>query len=233
MPEFETIRNIARQVLTAPSPSGTGDNWLWDRTLRILRNIEAICRLPELARQATTIDRSCLITAAYFSESGAVQGAAAQPGWILSNQADTNTDLSNLSVKIASKKLDGVISESRIEKVAKIIQESSDRFTRMTEAMILSDARNLEDMGMVGLLHEFRRNVIQGKGISDLLESWKCKIEYGYWQARIKESFRFKVVCRIAQQRLTAAGALMDQLAAENNLTDLKKILMHSLEKAR
>lgn len=234
MPEFETIREIARQALTASSPSGNEDNWLWDRTLRILRNVEIICRLPELARQAISIDRYCLIAAAYFSETGTVQGSAAPGGWVPSNPADGNRiDLCNLSAKVVTKKLNGVISDSRIEKTVTIIQESSDRFTEMTEAMILSDARNLEDMGIVGLLYEFRRNMILGKGVSDLLESWKCKIEYGYWQARIKESFRFDALRQIAQQRLAFAATLMDHLAAENDVCDLEEIVTQTLEKTR
>lgn len=232
MPEFETIRQRARQVLTS-ARSGNADNWLWDRTLRTLRNVEYICRLPELARQATAIDRSCLITATYFAESGMTGASAKDAGSMPSIPADSNdADVCDRSTQMVSTQLATVISDTRIDKVNQIIKESSSRFSSMTEAMILSDARNLEDMGTVGLLHEFRRNIIHGKSISDLLESWKCKIEYGYWQARIKESFRFDPVRGIAQQRLANAASLMDRLAAEHNVCDLEEQLMETLEKA-
>ena len=223
MPEFEAVQRIAKQILTAQTPSG---QWLWDRTCRILRNVAQISRLPEPARQATTIDRPCLVTATYFVESGhtlsttepVTPGASAPPDI-------NNTDVCAASIRIVTKQLANVLNETQIEKVNKIIIESSNRFTTMIEAMILSDARNLEDLGTVGLLHELRRNMLQGKSISDLLDSWKCKIEYGYWQARIKESFRFDPVRKIAEQRLAAAAAFMEQVAVENKAHDLDDIV--------
>jgi hypothetical protein len=46
--------------------------------------------------------------------------------------------------------------------------------------MILSDARNLDDMGAAGILNELRRLISSGKGISDALLSWERKIGYRY-----------------------------------------------------
>ena len=103
----------------------------------------------------------------------------------------------------------------------------------MTESMILSDARNLEDMGAVGLFHELRRYVIHGKSISDILESWKRKIDYGYWQARLKESFRFEPVRQLAEERFAAAVYFMNQLTVENGAHDLEKRLLESLDDTR
>ena len=70
MSELDVIRQIAQQVLNVPTLTGTQDRWLWDRTLRILRNVEHICRMPELTEQAAAIDRFCLIAATYFADSG-------------------------------------------------------------------------------------------------------------------------------------------------------------------
>src|SRR4030043_184233 len=80
-----------------------------------------------------------------------------------------------------------IIAGPKIEKIGKIIVESANRFTEMIEAMVLGDARNLEDMGAVGLFHEFRKYVIHGKGVADVLDSWRRKIDYRFWQARLKE----------------------------------------------
>ena len=38
MSEIDVIRQIAQQSLSVPTLAGIQDNWLWDRTLRILRN---------------------------------------------------------------------------------------------------------------------------------------------------------------------------------------------------
>ena len=222
MPELDVIRQIARQTLIAPDGSGRCDNWLWDRTQRITRNVEHICRLPELAEQAIALERSCLITAAYFCGCGLQD----------KNASDINdAEVCNLSAQIASDKLAGILTETQVNKVSRIITESCNRFTDMTEAMILSDGRNLEDMGAVGLLHELRQHITNRKSISEVLESWKCKIEYGYWQARLKESFRYNSVRQMAEQRFGAMEHFMEQLAAENGLCDLEEQLLDTLKK--
>ena len=64
MSELDIIREIAQQVLVVPTLKGTKDNSLWDRTQRLVRNVEHICRLPEVAKLEAQIDRFCLIAAA-------------------------------------------------------------------------------------------------------------------------------------------------------------------------
>jgi hypothetical protein len=230
--ESDVIHQIAQKTLTLPALSGGRDDWLWDRTLRILRDIEHICRLPELAEQAISIDRFCLVAAAYFADSGLVHFAGTQKAAGQYPPADvTNADLCNYSTQTVSGKLADVITDTRIDKINKIITESFNRFTDVTEAMILSDGRGLEDLGAAGLLGAFRRQLIDGKGVSDILESWKRKIEYGYWQARLKESFRFAAVRTIAKKRFAAAERFMNQLAIENSAGDLEEQLAKMLEK--
>ncbi|MCI0498556.1 MAG: hypothetical protein L0Y36_02595 [Planctomycetales bacterium] len=234
MSELDVIRQIARQALTIPTLTGTSDNWLWDRTLRILRTVEHICRLPELANRSLSIDRFCLIAAAYFADSGFAHYTDVENVSARLVLADISlADLCDFSTQVVSDRLAGSLAGPRIDKINRIIVESSNRQTAMTEAMILSDARNLEDMGAVGLFHELRRYVIHGKGISEILESWKRKIDYGYWQARLKESFRFEPVCRLAEQRLSAAVHFMNQLAMENAARDLEERLLGSLDYAQ
>ena len=226
MSELDTIHQIVRKTLTIPAPSGGRDDWLWDRTLRILRNIEHICRLPELAEQAISIDRFCLVAAAYFADSGLVHFAGNKKAARPCPLADvTNADLCNFSTQTVSDKLADIITDTRIDKINKIITESFNRFTDVTEAMILSDGRGLEDLGAAGLLGGLRRQLIDGKGVSDILESWKRKIEYGYWQARLEESFRFAAVRAIAEQRFGAVEQFMNQLATENTAGDLEERL--------
>jgi hypothetical protein len=234
MSELDVIRRLARQVLTAPALSGIKDNWLWDRTLRILRNVEHICRMPELADQAMAIDRFSLIAAACFADSGFsgcknAEGDSACP--VLEDVS--LSELRDLSTRAVSDKLTGILASSRIDRINRIIIESSNRQTGLTEAMILSDARNLDDMGAVGLYNECRRYIIYGKGVTDILESWKRKIDYCYWQARLKESFRFESVRKLAKQRFVAAERFMNQLAVENAAGDLEEYLLESPDRQK
>ncbi|MHC5138146.1 MAG: hypothetical protein ACYSN7_06270, partial [Planctomycetota bacterium] len=104
-------------------------------------------------------------------------------------------------------------------------------FTDVTEAMVLSDGRGLEELGLAGLLGGLRGQLIDGKAVSDILESWKRKIEYGYWRARLEESFRFAAVRQIAEQRFAAVEQFMNQLATENSAGDVEEQLAEMLKK--
>lgn len=142
MSEMDVIRQIAQQALTVPTLAGVRDNWLWDRTLRILRNVEHICRMPELTDKNTAVDRFCLIAATYFADAGFAHYADAEDMSARLVLADiSQTDLRDFSTQVVNDKLSGALAGPRIDKINKIIVESSNRFTDMTEAMILSDAQ--------------------------------------------------------------------------------------------
>ena len=233
MSEIDVIREMAHQVLTVPTLTGGPDNWLWDRTQRIVRNVEHICRLPEVQRKEAAIDRFCLTGAAYFCDAGFARYADAENPAARMVLADLGpAELRDFSTQTVTDKLAGALAGPKIDKINRIIAESGNRFTDMPEAMILSDARNLDDVGAVGIFNEFRRYVIHGKGATDVLETWRRKVDYQYWEARLKESFRFDSVRRLAQQRFAATEAFMNQLTVENAARDLEEIILESLGKS-
>lgn len=232
MPEMDVIRHIAERMMKIPTPPGIIDNWLWDRTMRIYRNVEHICRMPELTDRNIPIDRFCLAAATYFADTGLVRYAEANGVSGRQGLSDVNPiDLRDFSTQIVIEQLREVLVGPKVEMCNKIIIESANRFTELTEAIILSDARNLEDMGVVGLVHEFRRSALGGKGISESLDSWKRKIDYRYWQARLKEGFRFESVRRLAGQRFRTAEYVMNQLYIEHSAKDIEELLQESLDK--
>ncbi len=225
MSEFDIVRKIAEQTLVISTPSGGIDRTLWDRSRRLIRNIEHICQLPELNNTVTGIDRFCLGAAAYFSDAGLARHLRSEKVSAKAVNCNVNGDnLLELCAKVVEEVLGEHINGEKIEKINRIIAESSNYLTRMTEAMILSDARNLDDMGVVGLLGEFGRYALSGKGVGDMLGSWKKKIDYGYWEARLKESFRFEQVRKVAEQRLAIAEHFINQLKVEIEAQDLEEL---------
>jgi hypothetical protein len=120
------------------------------------------------------------------------------------------------------------VSRAKIDTINKIIAESHNYTTRMTEAIILSDARNVDDMGAAGVFGELKRYVIAGKGVSDAINTWKRKVDYGYWQARLKESFRIESVRKLAEKRLLAVDSFMNQLQVENTAGDFEEFFIDS-----
>ena len=232
MSEIEVIRKIAREILRASAPAQMNDKWLWNRNQRVLQNVELICKLPEVVDANLAIDLFCLTGATFFSDTGYFHYTENQKTSSKLVLADVMpNDLQTFSTQIVSEKLAGVISAKKIEKINKIIIESSSRFTKMTEAMILSDARNLDDMGAVGIFGDFRRYVIGNKGIADALKSWKRKIDYRYWEARLKDSFQFQSVRNVAARRFRIVEQFINALDAENSARDLQELIIESIDK--
>jgi hypothetical protein len=244
MSQLDIVIQSAQKLLSIQAPTGRPDNSLWDRAQRVVRNLEHICRLPELLKPSTQIDLFCLTAAAYFCDTGFTRLANPNDinltrilpnGWaedIRLNSVEAVTEVVNtdnlrrLSTEIVTERLGPILPATKIDKINRIIIESGNRFTNMTEAMILFDARNLDDIGTIGIFNEFRRCPIHGKAVTDVLQSWKRKIDYRYWQARLKESFRFESVRAIAARRLATVEAFMKQLSIENSARDLEKELV-------
>jgi hypothetical protein len=229
MAQLEVIKSLARQALTICTSTGRLNDFLWDRVQRLSCNVEYICRLPELAGTARPIDHFCLTAATYFSDAGLARHLQSQKTMVALVKPDVDTrEMLDFSTEVVTEKLAGIVEESKIEKINRIITESGDHFTQSTEAMILSDARNLDDMGAVGIFNEFRQLVAASKGPSDAAQSWERKMDYRYWQARLKKSFRFEQVRKLAKQRLSAAEQFMNQLKVELEAQDLKELSVNS-----
>ncbi len=225
MTEMVIVREIAEKVLAIPTAKGNADRYLIDRANRILRHCGGIAQLNEVKR--FQVDQECLNIAAMMRDSGFARYANQEDDFARMVLADlTDDDMRDFSAQVVQHRLSGVLNPRQMERVCSIIIESGRRDTNLVEAMVLSDARNLDDMGSVGIFNEVRRYLVHGKGVTEALASWKRKIEYEYWVARIREGFRFESVRLIARQRLQAAQTFMDSLEAENMAGDLEKMLL-------
>ncbi|MCK5172836.1 MAG: hypothetical protein KAR47_05560, partial [Planctomycetes bacterium] len=108
MPEIDLVRETAQQTLKVSTVTGADDNWLWDRTERVVRNVEHICKLPEIAEANLAIERFCLLCAAYFSDSGFIHYADSEDVTARVALADLNaTDLRDFSAQVVTDKLTG------------------------------------------------------------------------------------------------------------------------------
>ncbi len=225
MADLQVIKEIAEQVLAIPTLKGTPDHYLIDRAYRVLRHCGSIAQLEDIQR--FHVDHECLNIAALFRDAGFARYANEEDRVSRMVLADlTDEDLRDFSAQMVQEKLTELLNPRQLERVSSTIIESGKRKTSLVEAMILSDARNLDDMGSIGIFNEFRRYVIHGRGVGDALSSWSRKIEYDYWAARLRESFRFEGVKAIAKRRLETARNFMQQLDYENRAGDLEEILL-------
>ena len=225
MVDLGVIKEIAEQALAIPSLTGTPDRYLIDRAHRVLRHSAGIAQLRDV--QCFQVDQECLSIAALFCDAGFARYANQEDKTARLVLADlTDEDLRDFSAQVVQEKLDGLVNARQMERVCSIMLESGNRDTTLIEAMILSDARNLDDMGAVGILNDFRRYAVHGRGVVEALASWNRKIEYDYWTARLRESFRFEGVRKMAQQRLEVARQFMRQLETENRAGDMEDMLL-------
>ena len=224
MSKLDVIRELAKPAVTVRAAAGSIDCSLWDRAQRLVRTVEYICGLPELARSSMQIDRFCLMAATYFNEAGLARYLSSnEDGGAFGPNEGNGEEMLELSTEVVEEVLADTVERAKIEKINRIIVESGSRSAGMMEAMILSDARNLEDMGAAGVLNEYRRFICCGRGIRDVVQSWRKKKDYRYWQARLKEGFRFEAVRVLAEQRLSAVEQFMKQLEVEAEAEDLKE----------
>lgn len=225
MESVEQIRKTASDMLIMRDPSGQSERWLWDRACRIVRHIDAICRLAELEAVCESLDREALTAAGYLADAGLpVYAQAKEIGFSYALLELGRPELREFSIRTVLDRLSTAGDGEWVGRVCRIISESDNRSTRLTEAMVLSDARNLEDMGMVGVIQDVRRCLLLGKGTSALLEGWKRKIDYRYWEARFKESFHFEGVRQLAERRFAAAENCMRYLEAEELGRDFQQV---------
>ena len=225
MPELKNLRDIARQALTIRSDVGQSDLFFLKCSERLIRSVECICMLPELKNSGFPIDSSNLTAAAYFNCAGLARYYSSNPHEKRSTLWDVNRSslLDCCSAAINDYSAEA-LDEAEVKVINSIITESYANYTVISEAMILSDARNLDDIGAIGIFNEFSRFAFDNKSFFDALQNWQKKVDYRYWQARIKESFRFDSVRKLAQKRLSTTEMFMEQLKIEvegNDLADL------------
>jgi hypothetical protein len=108
-----------------------------------------------------------------------------------------------------------VADQALLERVELILRQVPLRSPQSNDARVLADAINLEDFGVTGLFAQAVQMSRQNACVAQVAEGFVRRQEYGYWEARLKDSFHFEVVRQIAQARLEAAKRVAGMLVAE------------------
>ena len=222
---LDRVKEIAKSLLLIPIEGDSSDIFLFERSERLADNCVFIAQLPEVAAKSSSAELLPLGCAAYLNEAGLASHLRSNKNSRQSFWADQTDQLVYLSTEIVNEHLTGLIPDKTLNKINAIIIASYKNHTDMIEARILSDARNLDDMGIVGLFNDLKNYFDTGKGINNLLKSWERKVDYSYWQSRLNGNFHFGSVKEIAQKRLYAAQYFMKQLKGEINAADIEKFI--------
>ncbi len=204
MTEISAVRTCAQKVLC----EGSGQ-WLWRRACRIALNIECILKLKPIAAAKLAVDNLGLVSAGYFVDSGLVCGRKKNKAIYFDIEP---RELIELSATVAAERLATILTATKVAGICDTIIESSNKFTKNPEAMILSDAKNLDDLSLAGIMCEFRRFAAEAKDTQNFVANWKRKLDYHYWDARLKDDFRFTPVAKIAAKRFQTVKSFIQQL---------------------
>ena len=222
MPDREEIIVAARQMLVGPSPLGREDTFLLDHALRALRNGDVILTFAEVSAQR--LDRVCLDAATMFHDAARVRLERERRESPVYAAATMGADeIRDYSAELAGDALRELLSERQVGRTQEIIRQFQNRSTMLPEAMVLSDACNLDDLGVIGLWRDLRRFALEGGSVESALSSWQRKLEYGFYTARLHETFRFGETRRWAEARLKRLERFMAEMVRENQAEDPRK----------
>jgi hypothetical protein len=107
-------------------------------------------------------------------------------------------------------------SESLVDQTTQLLMDVHQRRPASEQARLLSDALNLEDFGVVGMVSQSITIARQGGGVLQVADGTDKREQYGYWDARLKDGFHFEQTRAIARKRLEnarkAAALLIGEL---------------------
>lgn len=220
MVDMEAVRRRAHTALTIRIDDHRQDVFLLERAERLARSALGVLEL--IGQSAEGVDPVTLEIAALFYETGWVeqitQDAAQRHEVLTRPMSDLQVEL---SAACADESLRALLSAKQRQAVCRIIRDVGRRRTRNLAAQVLAEASSLDQIGPLAMWPLLRKNYADGRGIMDVLQTWTRQCEYNYWHARIRESFRFEPVKRIAERRLQVMESFMAELQRQANEEDL------------
>lgn len=227
MIDLEPVGAAAKELLILPSDGPAGDLWLWEHTRRVTHLAQLLAPLPEVREIGEDQpDQTAVAVAALFADAGwAVQVRRGEVSHWQVLGRPTNDLQRELSVGALQDHAAALLPVKTMETAARAIREWPDRYTRMPEARALSEAENLDEIGVMYVLRQFRRYQAEGRPLDELVVSWRQLLEYRFWEARINDCLRWETTRHIARERLKAVEQFMSALARDREATDLRRVL--------
>lgn len=219
----EVVRR-ARETLIVRDASTASDLWLWEHSERVANLAQMLMLLPEIGAERP--DATAVTVAALFHDAGwAVQQRQGRIGrWQVLSRPTSDLQR-ELGAGELRRQLMGLLSSETIETAAEAIRQCNDRYTSLTEAQIVAEAENLDEIGLTYVLRLFRQYQAEGRPLEQLMINWSRQLEYHYWEARINDCLRFETTRRLARARLQGVEQFMSTLASDREGSDLRRAL--------
>ena len=214
-----TVQTLARRARQRLVPPGRDDTWLWDHACRVVRTALGLTASPELSDRPC--DPGAVVAAALYREVGwAIQW---QEGRVQAAQllARPTQDVQlELAAEALHDDADALLDALTLERAAEAIRQSGRRETTLPEAIVLADASNLQAVGLIELLRQFRQYQAEGQPLGQLIATARRKQEYRYFDAWIRDCLRLELSRELARRRVArfqdAVAGLEQQMLAED-----------------
>ncbi len=224
MAHLDRVAALARQFLTIVDAQGRADVWLWEHSERVMRLTQMLGRLPEF--DGYDVNLEALAVAGLFHDAGwAVQAREGKVDRWQVLSRPTSDIQRELAIGLMQEQVRHLVANETIRVAAEAVRGCNDRHTRVPEAQVLAEAENLDDVGVLNILRQFRHYQAEGRALDQLCAGWTRQQEYSYWEARINEGLRLEVTRRLARERLQAVQQLMTALTRDCQGRDVETVL--------
>ena len=223
----KAVLDVARQLLVMPGEGASGDVWLWEHARRVVHLSGVLALLPE-AREigGDAPDAAGVSLAALFADAGwAVQVKRGEVNHWQVLSRPTNDIQRELGVGALQDCVSTLLPAEVVQIAVRAIRECNDRYSKSPEARVLSEAENLDEIGIMYILRQFRHYQVEGQPLDQLVVTWTRHREYHYWEARINDCLRWERTRHIARARLEAVEQFMNALARDRDAADLHRAL--------
>lgn len=230
--QLDAIRKCAREDLILVAKYGHHDQFLWEHAHHIAQSAQYISEL-KLVREYVPDDVAVLAASLYL-----------EAGWVARHQqgqieisdiriGQLNEAGREMGIVLMEKSLLKYMDSESLRKARLVIQTISRKPPETIEGQIISDAINLNDFGYIPLWHSIRRGIYEGKGIQAVIDTWKRKKEYHFWNARLRDAFIFQPVQKVAEDRFKKFERFMDELETQHTSADLAdRMVQHKADRS-
>lgn len=218
--QWDAIWNRARVDLVILTERGDEDLFLWEHSVRVANNARQIAKLSMV--RAAFPDEAAVVAAALYHEAGWIArlkaGEIKRDEILLRPLPEIHREKDALILERSMAKL---LSPHALTRASQAVRALNDRAMESIEAQVVTEADNLDEVGVLSLWATIRRTALDGKGVQAVIDTWRRRKEYRFWEAWLDDSFRWTPVRTIARKRLKKLERLMEELEEQHQGADL------------
>ncbi|GJM26175.1 MAG: hypothetical protein DHS20C16_25900 [Phycisphaerae bacterium] len=224
MVKLDAIRKQAEQDLVLTCPEGQHRTTLWDHASRVCDSSLLIASFPEFVGKEIDPDKLTIVSL-YHDAGWAVQYESGDVAINGLQSTATTAIQSTLAATFMIERLKNLASNEILESAAECIRVLSDHDITQPCAQIVAEADHLDEFNVVTSCGKVFKQILNGRSVEAVLDTWDNQNSYGFWTAKIKDSFRFDSTRQIASARLKVFEQIIEQVRMHHKNMDVRRFL--------